>query len=56
MDAKKYNLRKIENSELKEINGGVIGAVVGIAGLVLAGATALGYYDAKRNCIPPPCE
>lgn len=56
MDIENYNLKKIKKSELKEIGGGVIGVAVGIAALVLVGATALGYYDGKKNCMPPPCK
>ena len=35
--------------------GGLIGVTIGICALILAGATALGYYDGKKDCIPPPC-
>lgn len=57
METKKNNLRYITTSELKEINGGgFIALTIGIAGLVLTGAAALGYYDGKKDCIPPPCE
>lgn len=52
---KHANLEEIKTSELKKIGGGLIGIAIGVAGLVLAGATALGYYDGKEDCIPPPC-
>lgn len=50
------NLKGISTSELRKINGGsLIGIAIGVAGLVIAGATALGYYDGKEDCMPPPC-
>jgi hypothetical protein len=53
---KNLNLEEIQTTELKKINGGgLIGITVGICALILAGATALGYYDGKKDCIPPPC-
>lgn len=53
---KHANLEKLATSDLKQINGGgLIGIAIGVAGLVIAGATALGYYDGKEDCIPPPC-
>lgn len=53
---KHLNLKEINTSELKKINGGgLIGIAIGVAGLVIAGATALGYYDGKEDCMPPPC-
>lgn len=50
------NLEEVKTSDLKNINGGgLIGIAIGITGLVLACATALGYYDGKKDCLPPPC-
>lgn len=57
MNRLKYKLKMIDKPELIKIKGGgIISATVGIAVLVLSGATALGYYDAKKNCMPPPCK
>jgi len=50
------NLKDIKTTELKNINGGgLVGLAIGVTGLVLACATALGYYNGKKDCIPPPC-
>ncbi len=55
MKIEDFNLEEIRTSELKEINGGIIGTVCAIASLALAGAAALGYYHGKQDCPPPPC-
>lgn len=53
---KNLNLEELKTSDLKEINGGgLIGIAIGVAALVIACATALGYYDGKKDCMPPPC-
>lgn len=53
---KNSNLHELSNSELKSIyGGGLLGIVIGVAGLALACATALGYYNGKQDCMPPPC-
>lgn len=47
---------ELSKSELQETNGGgLIGLAIGVTGLVLACATALGYYNGKKDCMPPPC-
>ncbi|MDR8389585.1 class IIb bacteriocin, lactobin A/cerein 7B family [Aliifodinibius sp. S!AR15-10] len=51
----KVDLESLEESELKNINGGIgvlatIGAVAGIYAAVLAGAAAVGYADGKADC------
>jgi len=56
MESKINNLEVVDHEELKSINGGGIGVALGIAGLILTGAAALGYYDGKKDCMPPPCE
>lgn len=56
MKIKNFNLEEIGKAELKKINGGLIGTVCAIAGLALAGAATLGYYNGKKDCMPPPCK
>lgn len=51
------NLYKLEEEELKLIDGGTwLGAVFGAAAVLVVAAHALGYYDGKADCPPPPCE
>lgn len=54
---KKSKLCELNQKELKLINGGGWqGLVIGAAALIIAGAAAVGYYDGKADCPPPPCE
>lgn len=54
---KNLKLYKLDQRELKSINGGGwAGIAIGVAGLLIAGAAAVGYYDGKTDCPPPPCE
>jgi lactobin A/cerein 7B family class IIb bacteriocin len=61
MDSNNLTLRKLNKSELKEIEGGFLGTAIAIASLAVAAyGTAMaaayyeGYDDAKDEC-PQPC-
>ncbi len=57
MSLTKMGLIELTSENCKYINGGGWGsAIIGAAALIIAAAAAIGYYDGKEDCLPPPCE
>ncbi|NGP89755.1 class IIb bacteriocin, lactobin A/cerein 7B family [Fodinibius halophilus] len=67
MDYPNLNLEKLNQSEIKNINGGgpllaAAGVAIGVASLAagayataMSAASNAGYADGKADCLPPPC-
>jgi hypothetical protein len=61
----KLDIMNTSNNKLTELNlkdcrritgGGWPSVLLGAAALIVTCAAALGYYDGKQDCLPPPCK